>query len=196
MNHEITISGESYRAIRTGQKKFEMVQKDRDYKVGDVVVFNETDNMNNATGNRLSVTLTYITDNDQVPNQVVLGFESFYQVPNNQPNPYQQQPYQQQPYQGGGQYQAGGQYQQNGAPYSGKPDSRSFGFALLSFFFPIVGLILWIVWRQETPQKAKSCGIGAIVGTAVNILIYVLYFIFIIVVGISASSTELMYDMI
>lgn len=184
MNHEIKIKRESYHAIRGGQKKFEIVPKDREYKVGDVVVFDETDNMDNATGNRISVTLSYVTDNDQAPNQVVLGFESFFQVPNNQSNPYQQQPYQD------------GQYQQAGGQYNPQPDSRSFGFALLCFFFPIVGLILWIVWRTEKPLRAKSCGIGAIVGTAVSVVLYIIYFIVLIVFGVAMSSPDMMYDMI
>jgi hypothetical protein len=45
----------------------------------------------------------------------------------------------------------------------------------LSFFFPLVGLILWLVWLDSSPKKAKSCGIGALVGViGVPIIIIVL----------------------
>jgi uncharacterized membrane protein YvbJ len=43
-------------------------------------------------------------------------------------------------------------------------DASSLGFAVLSCLLPIVGLILFIVWRKSSPQKAKSCGKGTIVG--------------------------------
>lgn len=43
-------------------------------------------------------------------------------------------------------------------------DKNSVGFNILSFFFPLVGLILYIVWKKETPIKAKGCGIWALVG--------------------------------
>lgn len=58
--------------------------------------------------------------------------------------------------------------------YQPPQDAKSIGFAILCFFFPIVGLILFLVWKDEKPLKAKSCGIGAIVGVAVQILFYIL----------------------
>jgi len=41
--------------------------------------------------------------------------------------------------------------------YSQPGDEPSFGYALLSFFIPIVGIILFVVWNQEFPLRAKSC---------------------------------------
>jgi len=55
-----------------------------------------------------------------------------------------------------------------------KEDKSSIGFGILGFFIPIVGLILWLVWRGETPLKAKSCGIGAIIGAVVYVIFYVI----------------------
>ena len=43
-------------------------------------------------------------------------------------------------------------------------DAPNKGFAVLSFFFPLIGLILWIVWNNSSPKKAKSCGTGALIG--------------------------------
>jgi hypothetical protein len=39
--------------------------------------------------------------------------------------------------------------------------------AVLSFFLPIVGLILWATWNNSSPLKAKSCGKGALASLAV-----------------------------
>jgi hypothetical protein len=49
-------------------------------------------------------------------------------------------------------------------------DAPSGGFAALSFFFPVVGLILWLVWKDQYPLKAKSCGKGALIGLIVSLV--------------------------
>ena len=56
-------------------------------------------------------------------------------------------------------------------------DAPSTGYAALSFFFPIVGLILYLVWRASYPQRARSIGRGALLGVAVVVIIYILAFI-------------------
>ena len=43
-------------------------------------------------------------------------------------------------------------------------DGPSVGFAVLSFFFPLIGLILYLVWKDSCPLKARSCGKGALIG--------------------------------
>lgn len=57
-------------------------------------------------------------------------------------------------------------------------DAPSFGFGVLGFCIPIVGLILFLVWRDKTPQKAKSVGIGALVGFILGIIVDIIYFSF------------------
>jgi len=61
-----------------------------------------------------------------------------------------------------------GNYDPNNNPqpvsYVDPSDAPSLGFAVLGFFIPLVGLILYLVWKDKTPQKAKSCGKGAIIG--------------------------------
>ena len=54
-------------------------------------------------------------------------------------------------------------------------DAPSVGFGILSFFFPIVGLVLFITWRNTLPLKAKSCGIPALVSVILNILLSICY---------------------
>lgn len=58
---------------------------------------------------------------------------------------------------------------EQGANYQ-NDDSPSIGFAILSFLVPLLGLVLFIVWNRDYPQKAKSCLKGLIAGV-------VLYFI-------------------
>lgn len=50
-------------------------------------------------------------------------------------------------------------------------DSGSFGWGVLGFFIPIAGLILFLVWHDTKPKCAKSAGIGALISTAVSIII-------------------------
>ncbi len=47
-------------------------------------------------------------------------------------------------------------------------DASSFGFAFLSFLIPLLGIILYFVWRAEFPKKASSCLKGAITGIIIN----------------------------
>lgn len=48
------------------------------------------------------------------------------------------------------------------------------GWAILSFFFPIVGLILFIVWKDSKPKSARAAGKGALISVIALILFYVL----------------------
>ena len=47
---------------------------------------------------------------------------------------------------------------------------------IIGFFVPIVGLILWLVWRTEKPKTAKAVGIGALISACISVGIYVLIF--------------------
>ena len=68
-------------------------------------------------------------------------------------------------------------------------DSSSKRFALLGFFFPIVGLILFIVWNNTNPKKAKSCGIGALLGV---IIIPIITFLILFFVTTSVVSYNIL----
>ncbi|WP_236034538.1 hypothetical protein [Bifidobacterium saguinibicoloris] len=50
-------------------------------------------------------------------------------------------------------------------------DSGSFGWAVLGFFVPLVGFILFFVWRNSRPSNAHRCRNGAIAGMAANIIL-------------------------
>lgn len=56
-------------------------------------------------------------------------------------------------------------------------DNGSFGWAVLGFFIPIAGLILYLVWRTEKPLSARRAGIGALVSVIVGAVLTVLLII-------------------
>ena len=78
----------------------------------------------------------------------------------------------------GPQYYNGGTTQQtynySGYEYQTSYDSGSIGWGFLGCCFPLVGLILFLVWKDNKPRSAKSAGIGAIIGVGAIILCYVL----------------------
>lgn len=56
-------------------------------------------------------------------------------------------------------------------------DKSSFGFALLGFLLPLVGLILYFVFDDKRPKRAKSVGKGALVGVITRIVLTIIAFI-------------------
>ena len=70
-----------------------------------------------------------------------------------------------------------------------KPErQRQSGLGRALVFLPIVGLILFLVWRQEKPKSARVSGIGALIGTGVNVLLSIGTLIFNFVVIAAAMS--------
>lgn len=61
-------------------------------------------------------------------------------------------------------------------------DSLSLGFAILGFFIPIVGLILFLIYEEKKPKRAKSAGKGALIGfiteIVLAIILVILYVVF------------------
>ena len=61
-------------------------------------------------------------------------------------------------------------------------DQSSFGFAILGFFIPIVGLILFLIYEGKKPKRAKSAGKGALIGfitkIVLSIILVILYVVF------------------
>ena len=43
-------------------------------------------------------------------------------------------------------------------------DAPSAGMAVLGFFIPLAGLIVWLINRETKPLMAKSAGKGALIG--------------------------------
>ncbi len=51
------------------------------------------------------------------------------------------------------------------------------GWGILGFLFPIVGFILWLVWKDEHPAKSRSAGIGCLVAVCMSVVGTILYFV-------------------
>ena len=62
-----------------------------------------------------------------------------------------------------------------GAVSTQEEDAPSIGFAILGFFIPVIGLILWLIWKDKTPLKAKSAGKGALIGFCVSLVFSIIY---------------------
>lgn len=80
--------------------------------------------------------------------------------------PFSQQVYQQPAYQQVAQQQT--------FPKTAPKDEASAGLKVLSFFFPYVGWILYFVFHNEAPAKAKACSKWAWIGVAVSIVLTIL----------------------
>ena len=60
-----------------------------------------------------------------------------------------------------------------------KEDKRDFGWAILGFILPpIIGFILYLVWKDKLPLRAASIGIGTLVGIVVPIVLSIISFMF------------------
>jgi uncharacterized membrane protein YvbJ len=58
-------------------------------------------------------------------------------------------------------------------------ETSTTGYAVLGFFMPVVGLVLYLIWLETKPKAARSAGIGALVGVisafVFSILITILF---------------------
>ena len=78
---------------------------------------------------------------------------------------------------------------ESSASLPNKKDAPNTGFAFLGFFFPIIGFILWLVMKDETPLKAKSAGKGALIGLIVSIVTTIIFsVIYVVIVSALISS--------
>lgn len=51
-----------------------------------------------------------------------------------------------------------------------RKERKSPAWGVLGFFIPLVGLILFIVWRNTNPIAAKYSGIGALIGFGLSVI--------------------------
>lgn len=52
-------------------------------------------------------------------------------------------------------------------------DKPSIGLNVISFLLPIVGLILYIVYHEKSPIKAKAIGKWALISFAINVVAFI-----------------------
>ena len=55
-------------------------------------------------------------------------------------------------------------------------DNGGFGWGLLGCCIPLVGLILFLVWKDTKPKTSKAAGIGALVSVIMVVVIYAVTF--------------------
>lgn len=72
------------------------------------------------------------------------------------------------------------QQQFNQQPYYAQPqppqeEKANVGLSILSFFIPIVGLILYLTKKDSKPKTAKACGKCALACVIINIIITIVY---------------------
>ncbi len=65
----------------------------------------------------------------------------------------------------------------------------SFLWGILGFFIPIVGLILFLVWKDTNKSDSKAAGIGALVGFLLKLMVIIVMLV--IIFGI---TTDLFYS--
>ncbi len=70
---------------------------------------------------------------------------------------------------------------------SSNGDSGNFGWFILGFFFPIIGLILYICFKNGRIKDAKQVGKGALASVILNLVLIVISIIFF---SIFASRTD------
>lgn len=80
---------------------------------------------------------------------------------------------------------------QQNISYGREDDESSFGFALLSFFVPIAGIVLYCLWYKEYPLKAKSCLKGFVSAIVLGVVAFCCFFS--AIVGV-LSEDEYSYD--
>ena len=69
-------------------------------------------------------------------------------------------------------------------------DTGSFGWGLLGFCIPIVGLILFLIWKDTQPRNAKKAGLGALISVILSVVFYVISFV---IAGAAIGSSGYYY---
>ena len=76
-----------------------------------------------------------------------------------------------------------GAYQQQGPQTPPVVDNGGIGWGILGCCIPIVGLVLFLVWKDTKPRTAKAAGIGALVAVILYALYYLIVFTSAITIG-------------
>jgi len=67
-------------------------------------------------------------------------------------------------------------------------DNGGAGYGILGFFIPLIGLILYLIWKDEKPNSAKAAGTGALIGVIASIVFSIL-----LVILLAASGDYWVY---
>lgn len=112
-------------------------------------------------------------DNQQAPPQ-----QPYYNAPYGQPYyANQQQPYYP-PY----------------PPYPPREEKANAGLAVLSWFIPLAGLIIYLTEKDTKPKTASVCGKCALASFIINVVLVVVFYIVFFAAWATAFSTITDYD--
>lgn len=67
-------------------------------------------------------------------------------------------------------------------------DNGGFLWGLLGCCIPVVGLILFLVWKDQKPRTAKAAGIGALISVILSVIVYVIYFVILGAAGLALGA--------
>ena len=68
-------------------------------------------------------------------------------------------------------------------PYPYKEDEPSTGLNVISFLFPIAGWILYFVFKEDRPNRARACSRWGWIGFGVGFVLYLIFIILIVAVS-------------
>ena len=71
------------------------------------------------------------------------------------------------------------------SPVKNTEDAGGCGWALLGFCIPVAGLVLYLVWKNTMPSKAKSAGMGALISVIIAIILYAVWAF---IIGVSLAA--------
>ena len=67
-------------------------------------------------------------------------------------------------------------------------DNGGFLWGFLGCCIPVVGLILFLVWKDQKPRTAKAAGIGALISVILSVIVYVIYFVILGAAGLALGA--------
>ena len=65
-------------------------------------------------------------------------------------------------------------------------EGSKFGWGVLGFFFPIIGLVLFLTWKKDRPKSSKAAGIGALISVILNLVLTIV----IVVIGVTMGIRD------
>lgn len=55
-------------------------------------------------------------------------------------------------------------------------EKGSAGWLVLGLFFPVIGFILWLVWKDSKPGDSRMAGKGTLIGIVISVVIVICVF--------------------
>lgn len=75
MHHTLKILPAYYEAVKSGDKRFEIINNnDRGFQKGDTACLKELDDISRLSGRAVDIQITYVTNYEQKDDFVVFGF--------------------------------------------------------------------------------------------------------------------------